>query len=387
MVHSLRIGPDTAGTNQLHCATPNRMIHALDRRPKYPHHHARRRVMLMANVKSLIRISVLVTTILVLISGVAIAGGNEVLFEQLTRLAQLRDHEAQYHLGMLYNNGIGTSKNPKLAFELFLKSTQGNHPLAAYKVGCYYSGQFRGAVDVDKEKALAYKLTSAKAGYARAQHDVAFMYFGHNESETLKWLKSAARQGYRASLDVLVNLYYKGDFVEQDLVQSYAYFQLRFRDIPLPGDADRFLNDLKEAMTVEEIEEASDLISAFEQKPTQVTLDAYKGMSLAIEHVHTALKSIPTKMMPPKLAGVWNSDHGYIYKIEQRGEDFSWEVNSPITESGSGTIINRDVSTSWQNNDGSGKGSGIISSVDDNNRALRIEMSNGLVFFRSLVDP
>src|SRR6476619_3867744 len=86
-------------------------------------------------------------------------------FNAMVALANKGDAEAQYHVGMMYNNGIGTQKDPKQALEWFQKSAASNHPLGAYKLGCYYDGQF-GVVAPDANEALKYKLVSAKAGYA-----------------------------------------------------------------------------------------------------------------------------------------------------------------------------------------------------------------------------
>src|SRR5712671_2637865 len=94
----------------------------------------------------------------------------------MVALANKGDAEAQYHVGMMYNNGIGTQQDPRQAFEWFQKSTASNDPLGAYKLGCYYAGQFAGVVPSDSNEALKYKLVTAKAGYALAQHDVAILY-------------------------------------------------------------------------------------------------------------------------------------------------------------------------------------------------------------------
>src|SRR4051812_5567698 len=98
------------------------------------------------------------------------------IFNAMVALANKGDAEAQYHVGTMHNNGIGTQRDPKQAFEWFQKSATSNHPLRAYKLGCYYDGQFAGIVRTDSNEALKYKLVSAKAGYVLAQHDVAILY-------------------------------------------------------------------------------------------------------------------------------------------------------------------------------------------------------------------
>ena len=70
-------------------------------------------------------------------------------FNAMVALANKGNAEAQYHVGMMHNNGIGTQKDPKQAFEWFQKSTAAGDPLGAYKLGCYYDGQFAGVVPTD----------------------------------------------------------------------------------------------------------------------------------------------------------------------------------------------------------------------------------------------
>ncbi|HME62136.1 MAG TPA: SEL1-like repeat protein, partial [Candidatus Binatia bacterium] len=51
------------------------------------------------------------------------ANANDVAnFNAMVALANKGDAEAQYHVGMMYNNGIGTQKDPRQAFEWFQKS-------------------------------------------------------------------------------------------------------------------------------------------------------------------------------------------------------------------------------------------------------------------------
>ena len=56
-------------------------------------------------------------------------------------LAEKGDPEAQYHVGMFYNNGIGTAQDTKQAFRVVPEIRNRHDPLGAYKLGCYYDGQ------------------------------------------------------------------------------------------------------------------------------------------------------------------------------------------------------------------------------------------------------
>src|ERR1700709_294353 len=75
-------------------------------------------------------------------------------FNAMVALADKGDAEAQYHVGMMYNNGIGTQRDLRHAFEWFEKSAASGDPLGAYKLGCYYDGQGAGIVTTDSNEAL-----------------------------------------------------------------------------------------------------------------------------------------------------------------------------------------------------------------------------------------
>ncbi len=129
------------------------------------------------------------------------------LFTSMEKLAQRGNPEVQYHLGMMYNNGIGVNKNPQKAFEWFSQAAASGDPLGAYKLGCYFGGQCQGVVAIDPSKELEYKLIAAKAGYALAQHDVGIIYYKQgNFDEALKWWKKAAEQGYPMALYTVLSL-------------------------------------------------------------------------------------------------------------------------------------------------------------------------------------
>ena len=51
-------------------------------------------------------------------------------FSAMVALANKGDAEAQYHVGMMHNNGIGTQQDPRQAFGWFQKSAASNDPLA-----------------------------------------------------------------------------------------------------------------------------------------------------------------------------------------------------------------------------------------------------------------
>lgn len=199
-------------------------------------------------------------------------------FKAMVALADKGDAEAQYHVGMMHNNGIGTRQDPRQAFEWFQKSAASSDPLGAYKLGCYYDGQFAGIVTSDSHEALKYKLVAAKAGYALAQHDVALMYFRQgNPEEALKWWKMAGDQGHEKSLYSLSMAYSAGKGAPRDLSLSYAYFKLS-KLAPRKN-----VNEMAAMLSKPELEQAEKLVSGWSAQPTALTLKAKRGVGAAEE--------------------------------------------------------------------------------------------------------
>jgi uncharacterized protein len=211
------------------------------------------------------------------------ANANEAdRFNAMVALANKGDAEAQYHVGMMYNNGIGTQKDPRQAFEWFQKSAASNDPLGAYKLGCYYDGQGAGIVTSDSDEALKYKLIAAKAGYALAQHDVAILYDRRgNSEEALKWWKMAGDQGFPDALYSLSRSYSAGKGAPRDLSLSYAYFKLS-KLAPKKN-----VNEMAAMLSKPELKNAEKLVSEWKPQPTALTLKAMRGITAAEEHLKT----------------------------------------------------------------------------------------------------
>lgn len=195
-------------------------------------------------------------------------------------LADKGDAEAQYHVGMMYNNGIGTQRDLKQALVWFQKSAAGNDPLGAYKLGCYYDGQAGDVLKTDAAEALKYKLVAAKAGYSLAQHDVAGLYARQdNPDEAIKWLKQASDQGYPPALYQLSGSYFQGKGTPKDLSLAYAYYKLS-KQVP----ADK-VKGMAGILSKSELEQAEKLVSAWKPQPTPLTLKAKDGFGAAEEHL------------------------------------------------------------------------------------------------------
>jgi TPR repeat protein len=209
---------------------------------------------------------------------------NEALFSKLAALAEAGLVDAQYNLGMLYNNGIGTAQNPSIAFQWFERAANGGDPLGSYKVGCYYAGQFQGVVPPDSEKALVHKLVAAKAGYVRAQHDVAIAYAERGDhKEAAKWWQLAADQGDLTALAALADGYRKGVGVPSNPAKSYEYLLIASGMIP-EGQArgiKPLLDEQRKAIDPDAATRAEKAAAVWTPRPTELTIRAGAGIAEA----------------------------------------------------------------------------------------------------------
>ena len=200
---------------------------------------------------------------------------------KLTALGERGSAAAQYNVGMFHNNGIGTAKDPRAAFHWFERAAAGGDALGHYKVGCYYAGQFPGAVEVDEAKALAAKTVAAEAGYSLAQSDV-----GNTHAQTgdwpqaVRWWTAAAEQGYPQAAYNLSMAYQRGQGVAKDPALALRYLLITERSVPEPmrprlGET---LAKVRGEATAAQIAQAETVAAAWSPKPTPLTLRALNGI-------------------------------------------------------------------------------------------------------------
>jgi hypothetical protein len=207
--------------------------------------------------------------------------------QKLERRANAGNAEARYHLGMLYNNGIGVPQDTRRAFEHFRAAAEAGDPLGAYKLGCYYAGQFGSeAVAPDEVQALRWKLVAARAGYSLAQLDVAIHFARREEwTDALPWFTAAARQGDTQSLYNLSVIHKDGLGTAPSPPHSWAYFRLsqlvaRGR---LTANAEQALAEMWNAMDATERNEAERIAGTFVAGPSELTRLAMSGLARAEE--------------------------------------------------------------------------------------------------------
>jgi TPR repeat protein len=134
--------------------------------------------------------------------------------------AESTHKEAIYHLGLLYEKGLGISRDYQKANELCGRANQQNSDNALYRLGTlYHHGK---GVEADPEKAIDYYKRAAEQGNPVYQCELGKLYedgklFEKNLLEALKWYPKAYLKGYN---DVRQRLY---DMYEHELYEDYFF--------------------------------------------------------------------------------------------------------------------------------------------------------------------
>lgn len=157
-------------------------------------------------------------------------------FREFTIEAKRGDKSAQYNLGNLYYNGLGTPQNYTEAARWYRKAADQRHAKAQYNLGnMHYSGQ----------------------GIPR------------DYTEAAKWYRKAADQGHAPSQYNLGVMYSNGQGVPQDKVTALMWLNLAssVSDLRVSGLAAKSRDKVASSLTSSQIDEARRL--AQEWKPKQ----------------------------------------------------------------------------------------------------------------------
>lgn len=123
--------------------------------------------------------------------------------------AEAGDPIAQYNLGVLYNEGLGTERNYKEAHKWFTLAAQQGDPDAQNNLGImYYEGQ---GVGKNYSLALHWYTLAAEQGHYAAQYNLGIMHeqgigTPKNRAKAKQWFLRAADQGYEPAKQRLQNL-------------------------------------------------------------------------------------------------------------------------------------------------------------------------------------
>jgi TPR repeat protein len=195
---------------------------------------------------------------------------------RLTKIdAERGDPKAMGNLGLLYEKGLGTPVDLKLAAQWLQRAARKGDASAQNNLGFLY---FKGlGVKQDHALALKWFLKAAKQGLASAEGNLGLLYGGgfgvpRDDAKALEWFKKAAEQD---DLDAQVNLAHMlslGQGAPQDNVAAYQWFYLALQHENLEDTRKTELREdlqwLEKHMSEAEVDQARQRASAWKPAST-----------------------------------------------------------------------------------------------------------------------
>ena len=124
------------------------------------------------------------------------AGDFTEAWSNFAPLAARGDGNAQFMLGVMAENGLGTAKDVTVAADWYRKAAAAGIASAQYNLGVFY--QLGTGVPRDNGQALKYHRLAAQQGHSRAQNNLGTLYYtgtgiARDPIEVWKWLTLATR--------------------------------------------------------------------------------------------------------------------------------------------------------------------------------------------------
>ena len=141
------------------------------------------------------------------------------------------DAEAQYQLGLMYEQGKNVKKDYKKAIEYYEKAGNLGHTEAQYSLGImYFSGRGK-EVHKDYKKAFVWLEKAGNQGHVQAQKQLGDIYYYGNGlkqdySKACEWYEKAAIQGHAEAQNQLGIMYFHAQGVKQDYKKSFEWFKI-----------------------------------------------------------------------------------------------------------------------------------------------------------------
>ncbi len=148
--------------------------------------------------------------------------------EWYRKAAEQGDADAQFNLGVMYNNGEGVMQDYAKAVEWYRKAAEQGVADAQCNLGVMYANG-RG-VKQDDAKAVEWYHKAAEQGNASAQFNLGVKYENgegvkRNYAKAVKWYRKAAEQGNASAQFNLGVIYQYGEGVRQDYAKAVGWYR------------------------------------------------------------------------------------------------------------------------------------------------------------------
>ena len=153
--------------------------------------------------------------------GEGVSQSNEEAVRWFKMSVEQNNAKGQFYLAMAYNRGMGVNQDWQESFRLIKESAnQGYAKAQTQLAGCYDYGL--NGITKNHAEAMKWFRLAAEQGEPDAQWNVGMDYYTNKDyNEAFKWFDKSAAQGYSDGQLFLGMCYFLGQGVEQDKVRGY----------------------------------------------------------------------------------------------------------------------------------------------------------------------
>ena len=150
-------------------------------------------------------------------------------FQTLIDNANKGDPNAQYKLGIMYEEGKGVAQDYQEALKWYTNASEQGHAGAQFNLGYMYLVG-KGIPQVHNKEAAKWFIKAAEQGHAEAQQKLGFMYeqkifdMPQDNNEAVKWYRKSAEQGNNCAKYSLGGMYIEGRGVPQDCNEAVKWW-------------------------------------------------------------------------------------------------------------------------------------------------------------------
>ncbi len=151
------------------------------------------------------------------------SGSPKSAFAEALKLAHIGSREAQYEVGLMFANGVGTEQSLEKAMEWVGKAAQRGLPSAQYLLATRYASGI--AVTQDTRAALWWYQNAAEQGHLKAQYKLGKLLVQPQVEAGLAAIRSAAGQGLAEAQYALGQALDKGSAGARNPEQAFDWYQ------------------------------------------------------------------------------------------------------------------------------------------------------------------
>jgi TPR repeat protein len=150
------------------------------------------------------------------------AAGKALYKKRLTE-ARLGDRDAQYEVGVMCANGVGTRRNPEEAVVWFKGAAERGHPMAQYLLAVAHAN----GMGTPRNEFLAVQgfMKAAEQGHGRALLKLAQRAAEHHDDLAFQCVLKAAGQGLPEAQADLADRYALGEGTSADAAEALVWYE------------------------------------------------------------------------------------------------------------------------------------------------------------------